>query len=61
MADGISVRAQVDTPVFSYGDVVRISDNMLKVHSLQAGHGEWNDDMALVRIITITFITPPPC
>ena len=41
---------QVDTPVFGYGDVVRISDDIVKVHNLQPGHGEWNDDMALVRI-----------
>ena len=39
---------QVDIPVFGYGEVVRILDDIAKVHSLQAGHGEWNDDMALV-------------
>jgi hypothetical protein len=37
-----------DIPVFGYGDVVCISDDMVRVHSLQPGHGEWNDDMALV-------------
>ena len=36
--------------MFGYGDIVRVSDDMVKVHSLQPGHGEWNDDMALVRI-----------
>lgn len=36
--------------MFHYGDTVRISDDMARVHSLQPGHGEWNDDMALVRI-----------
>ena len=36
--------------MFGYGDIVRISDDMVRVHSLQPGHGEWNDDMALVRI-----------
>lgn len=47
--DGLLFYLQVDTPVFGYGDIVRISDDMVRVHSLQAGHGEWNDDMALVR------------
>ena len=37
-------------PVFRYGDVVRISDDIVKVHNLQPGHGEWNDDIALVRL-----------
>ena len=31
------------------GDVVRVLDDMVQVHSLQTGHGEWNDDMALVN------------
>lgn len=44
---------QVDVPVFHYGDVVRVLDNMVQVHSLQTGHGDWNDDMALVNILRI--------
>ena len=40
---------QVDVPVFHYGDVVRVLDDMVQVHSLQTGHGDWNDDMALVN------------
>ncbi len=30
------------------GDVVRLLDDMPQVYQLQNGHGEWNDDMALV-------------
>lgn len=41
---------QVDIPVFEHGEVVRILDDIVKVHSLQPGHGEWNDDMALVSM-----------
>ena len=44
---------QVDVPVFHYGDVVRILDDMVQVHSLQTGHGNWNDDMALVNTLRI--------
>ena len=40
-------------PIFKYGDVVRISDDIVRVHSLQPGHGEWNDDIALVREFSI--------
>lgn len=39
----------MDVPVFYYGDVVRVLEDMVEVHRLQAGHGEWNDDMALVK------------
>lgn len=35
--------------MFYYGDVVRVLEDMVEVHRLQAGHGEWNDDMALVK------------
>ena len=34
--------------MFHNGEVVRVIDDMVKVHSQQSGHGEWNDDMALV-------------
>ena len=40
--------AQVDVPVFEPGDVVRMISDMAEVYRLQQGHGEWNDDMALV-------------
>ena len=33
---------------FSVGDVVRVLDDMSKVHTLQENHGGWIDDMALV-------------
>ena len=39
---------QVDVPIFYYGDVVRVIDDMALVCSLQEGHGGWNDDIALV-------------
>lgn len=39
---------QVDIPFIHRGDVVRIIDDIAKVFSLQKGHGEWVDDMALV-------------
>ena len=35
--------------MFHYGDVVRVLEDMVEVHRLQTGHGEWNDDMALVK------------
>ena len=30
------------------GDVVRVIDDIAKVHNLQENHGGWVDDMALV-------------
>ena len=39
---------QVDVPFLHRGDVVRMIGDMAKVYSLQKGHGEWVDDMALV-------------
>ena len=38
--------AQVDQ--LSVGDVVRVVDDIAKVHTLQENHGGWVDDMALV-------------
>jgi hypothetical protein len=32
--------------------VVRVSDDMAEVHTLQEDHGGWVDDMALVRPFT---------
>ena len=39
---------QVDMPMLESGDVVRMLSDMAEVYQLQQGHGEWNDDMALV-------------
>lgn len=38
---------------FSVGDVVRILDDIAKVHSLQEDHGGWVDDMALVSFYAV--------
>lgn len=35
--------------MYHEGDVVRVIDDMVQVYHLQDGHGEWNDDMSLVR------------
>ena len=35
--------------MYHYGDIVRVIDDISEVYMLQAGHGEWNDDIALVR------------
>ncbi len=42
---------QVDVHVFACGDLVRVKEDMVEVHALQEGHGEWNDDMALVGMV----------
>ena len=34
--------------LFSTGDVIRVIDDLAKVHGLQENHGGWVDDMALV-------------
>ena len=34
---------------FNTGDVIRVIDDIAKVHDLQENHGGWVDDMALVR------------
>lgn len=44
----VCIFAQVDVPFLHRGDVVRMIDDMANVYSLQKGHGEWVDDMALV-------------
>ena len=41
---------QQDLPSFEARDVVRVIDDIGEVFQLQKGHGEWSDDMALVRI-----------
>lgn len=33
---------------FNTGDVIRVIDDIAKVHDLQENHGGWVDDMALV-------------
>ena len=43
------VIVQAEMPSFSSGDVVRMLGDMAEVYRLQQGHGDWNDDMALVR------------
>ena len=40
---------QVEMPAFECGDVVRMISDMAEAYKLQQGHGEWNDDMALVH------------
>lgn len=40
---------QLETPHFAYGEVVRVLDDIAMVHLMQKGHGEWDDEMALVR------------
>ena len=41
-------------PSYEVGDVVRVIDDIAEVFRLQKGHGEWNDDMALVRVRSVT-------
>lgn len=40
----------MDVPRIVIGSVVRVLDDIAKVHELQDGHGGWNDDMALVNL-----------
>ena len=42
--------------MFECGDVVRMISDMAEAYRLQQGHGEWNDDMALVSISHIMYI-----
>ena len=37
--------------LFTTGDVVRVLDDIAKVHDLQENYGGWVDDMALVSDI----------
>ena len=70
------VVAQVDIPGFECGDVVRMISDMAEAYRLQKGHGEWNDDMALVTrmmlcvhvfnanystALIVTYVLPIPC
>ena len=38
----------VQVELFNTGDVIRVIDDITKVHDLQENHGGWVDDMALV-------------
>lgn len=40
--------ACVQVEPFSTGDVIRVIDDLSKVHDLQEDHGGWVDDMTLV-------------
>ena len=51
---GCQLMLQVDMPSYEVGDVVRVIDDIAEVFRLQKGHGEWNDDMALVRVRSVT-------
>lgn len=44
---------------FWVGDVVRVIDDLDTVKRLQAGHGEWTDDMAPVSASTHPRLPPP--
>ena len=48
---------QVEMPEFECGDVVRMISDMAEAYRLQQGHGEWNDDMALVCVHTLCVYT----
>ena len=39
-------------PAFKPGDVVRIMDDRAEVTKLQKGHGEWNEDMLDVSLLS---------
>ena len=39
--------------LFNTGDVIRVIDDIAKVHDLQENHGGWVDDMALVGNVPI--------
>lgn len=45
---------------FWVGDVVRVMDDLDAVKRLQAGHGEWTDDMAPVRPPSLPAFAAPP-
>ena len=43
--------------MFECGDIVRMISDMAEAYRLQQGHGEWNDDMALVSITHMKLYT----
>jgi hypothetical protein len=48
--------SKVEGNSFQCGDAVRVSDDMALVHQLQAGHGEWADDIALVHTYILIYV-----
>ncbi|XP_033102784.1 E3 ubiquitin-protein ligase MIB2-like isoform X3 [Anneissia japonica] len=40
--------ALIKVELYSIGDVVRVSDDVSKVKQLQAGHGEWTENMRVI-------------
>ena len=38
-------------PYLMLGDVIRVIDDLERVHELQRGHPGWLDDMALVCVL----------
>ena len=43
----------IQVELFNTGDVIRVIDDIAKVHDLQENHGGWVDDMALVGSVPI--------
>ena len=43
----------IQVELFNTGDVIRVVDDIAKVHDLQENHGGWVDDMALVGYVPI--------
>jgi hypothetical protein len=41
--------------LFNTGDVIRVIDDIAKMHDLQENHGGWVDDMALVGNTSINY------
>ena len=44
---------QLDSPAILPGDVIRVIDDIAEVHRLQMASRGWEDDMALVRSLTV--------
>ena len=40
---------QVDIPIYKFGDVVQVLEDIVEVQKLQKGHGGWNDDITMVN------------
>ena len=52
--------SQVDTTLYRSGDVVRVMDDRGEVSKLQKGHGEWNDSMSMVSVISHSLVQENP-
>lgn len=48
-------------PEFECGEVVRMISDIAEAYQLQQGHGEWNDDMALVGDLCVIRLVCPVC